>query len=82
MKKLLLVVAVGCSLSSITSAALAEGRQGPPHWPPPARGEAQETDASAAAGLQFGPLILRYGPQVQRYRPDVDYLDTLRTRKK
>ena len=35
MKKLLLVVAVGCSLSSITSAALAEGRQGPPHWPPP-----------------------------------------------
>ena len=51
MKKLLLVVAVGCSLSSITSAALAEGRQGPPHWPPPdARGEAQETDASAASG--------------------------------
>jgi hypothetical protein len=48
MKKLLLVVAVGCSLSSITSAALAEGRQGPPHWPPPTRGEAQETDASAA----------------------------------
>ena len=31
---------------------------------------------------QFGPLILRYGPQVHRYRPDVDYLDTLRTRKK
>ena len=51
MKKLLLVVAVGCSLSSITSAALAEGRQGPPHWPPPdARGEAQEADASAASG--------------------------------
>ena len=80
MKKLLLVVAVGWSLSSITSAALAEGRQGPPHWPPPARGEAQEIDATAAG--QFGPLILRYGPQVLRYRPSVDYLDTLRTRKK
>ena len=80
MKKLLLVVAVGCLLSSITSAALAEGRQGPPHWPPPARGEARETDASAA-GLQFGPLILRYGPQVHRYRPHVD-LDTLGTRQK
>ena len=50
MKKLLLVVAVGWSLSSITSAALAEGRQGPPHWPPLARGEAQEADASAASG--------------------------------
>lgn len=80
MKKLLLVVAVGWSLFSITSAALAEGRQGPPHWPPPARGEAQEIDATAAG--QFGPLILRYGPQVHRYRPDVDYLDTPRTRKK
>ena len=79
MKKLLLVVAAGCSLSSITSAALAEGRQGPPHWPPPARGEAQEIEATAAG--QSGAL-LRYRPQVHRYRPHVDYLDTLRTRKK
>ena len=78
MKKLLLVVAVGCSLASITSAALAEGRQGPPHWPPP-RGEAQEIDATAAG--EFGPLILRYQPQVHRYRPHVD-LDTLGTRQK
>ena len=67
MKKLLLVVAVGCSLSSITSAALAEGRQGPPHWPPPARGEAQQTYAETAG--QFGPLILRFRPQIHRYRP-------------
>ena len=58
MKKLLLVVAVGCSLSSITSAALAEGRQGPPHWPPPARGEAQEIDATAA-GVDLDTLGTR-----------------------
>ena len=79
MKKLLLVVAAGCSLSSITSAALAEGRQGPPHWPPPdARGGAQEIEATAAG--QSGAL-LRYRPQVHRYRPHVD-LDTLGTRQK
>ena len=50
MKKLLFVVAVGCSLSSITSAALAEGRQGPPHWPPPSI-----TSAALAEGRQGPP---------------------------
>ena len=80
MKKLLLVVAVGCSLSSITA--------------PPLRRDVKDRrighhllvekrrKPTPVLQAQFGPLILRYGPQVHRYRPDVDYLDTLRTRKK
>ena len=60
MKKLFLVVAVGCLFSAATSAAFGEGRQGPPHWPAPRQTQLQQ----AGAAGQIGPLILRYRPQI------------------
>ena len=66
MKKLFLIVAVGCLFPAATSAAFGEGRQGPPHWPAP--GQTQQQQAGAAG--QIGPFILRFRPQIHRYRPE------------
>ena len=60
MKKLFLIVAVGCLFSAATSAAFGEGRQGPPHWPAPGLTQPQQ----AGAAGQIGPFILRYRPQI------------------